>query len=131
MTGAAPARVTVQVCVLCGEGAAPAGAPAAGRRLFEALGAAAAAMPEITIEPVECLAVCDRVVTLAFRAPGKWSYLIGDADPDGDVADILAAARAVAASPHGVPAMPDRPPFFRRGTIARLPPGPERGSAGA
>ncbi len=81
--------------------------------------------PEIGIEAVECLAVCDRVVTLAFRAPGKWSYLVGDADPSVDTADILAAARSVAASPHGVPAMADRPPFFRRGTIARLPPAPE------
>ena len=125
MSGGAPARVTVQVCVLCGEDDAAEGALPAGRRLFEALGAAAAATSEITIEPVECLAVCDRVVTLAFRAPGKWSYLVGDADPVGDVADIVAAARAVAASRHGVPAMADRPPFFRRGTIARLPPAPE------
>lgn len=124
MSEALPERVTVQVCVLCGEGDAGAGALPAGRRLFEALGAAVAATPEITIEAVECLAVCDRVVTLAFRAPGKWSYLVGDADPGADTGDILAAARSVAASPHGVPAMADRPPFFRRGTIARLPPAP-------
>ncbi|WP_193371113.1 hypothetical protein [Pelagibius marinus] len=37
-----------------------------------------------------------------------------------------AAARAVADSPHGVPAMEDRPAFFREGVIARVPPQPSR-----
>lgn len=111
--------------MLCGGDDSAPGALPAGRRLFLALGAAADDIPGIRIEPVDCLAVCDRTVTLAFRAPDKWSYVVGDADPDADVADILAAARSVAASPHGVPAMADRPPFFRRGTIARLPPAPE------
>ena len=87
----------------------------------------AAGSPDITVAPVDCFAVCDRPVTLAFRAPDsatRWSYLIGGADPDRDLADILTAARAVAASPHGVPAMADRPPFFRQGVIARVPPLP-------
>jgi predicted metal-binding protein len=109
--------------VLCGEtaGGDPEGTPA-GRRLYEALLAASAGLPDIEVAPVDCFAVCDRPVTLAFQAPGKWSYLVGGADPDHDRADILAAARAVAASPHGIPAMDDRPPFFRQGVIGRLPP---------
>jgi predicted metal-binding protein len=111
------AGVCLQVCVLCEDSE---GSPA-GRRLYEALRAAAADFPEITVAPVDCLAVCDRPVTLAFQAVGKWSYVVGGADP-ADVADILAAARAVAASPHGIPAMDDRPPFFRDGVIARMPP---------
>ena len=112
--------VCLQVCVLCSEGE-PADAVPAGRRLYEALQAAAAELPEIEVEAVDCFAVCDRPVTLAFRAPRKWSYLIGGAGA-GDLDDILTAAAAVAASPHGIPAMEDRPPFFRDGVIARLPP---------
>lgn len=117
--------VCLQVCVLCGEAAGgdPDGVPA-GRRLFEALLSAGAAFPEIEVAPVDCMAVCDRPVTLSFQASGRWSYLVGGADPAGDVDDILAAARAVAASPHGIPAMDGRPPFFRKGVIARLPPLP-------
>jgi predicted metal-binding protein len=119
------AGVCLQVCVLCGEAAGgdPEGTPA-GRRLYEALLAASAGLPDIEVAPVDCFAVCDRPVTLAFQAPGKWSYLVGGADPDHDRADILTAARAVAASPHGIPAMDDRPPFFRKGVIGRLPPAP-------
>lgn len=118
------ALVCLQVCVLCGEAAG--GEVPAGRRLYELLLSAASGLPDIDVAPVECFAVCDRPVTLAFRAAGgdpqRWSYLIGDADPADGAADILAAARAVAASPHGVPAMDDRPPFFRKGVIARMPP---------
>ena len=116
------AGVCLQVCVLCGEAAG--GETTAGRRLFEALAAAASGTPEIEVAPVDCLAVCDRPATLAFQAAGKWSYLVGGVDPARDLADILAAARAVAASPHGIPAMDDRPPFFRKGVIARMPPSP-------
>ena len=114
------AGVCLQVCVLCEDSE---GSPA-GRRLYEALLAATSEDPAITVAPVDCLAVCDRPVTLAFQAAGKWSYLVGGADPDRDLADILAAARAVAASPHGIPAMDDRPPFFREGVIARMPTSP-------
>lgn len=118
-------KVCLQVCVLCGEAAGR--EVSAGRRLYEALVAAASDRSDISIAPVECLAVCDRPVTLAFRATEgtRWSYLIGDADPAADVSDIIDAAQAVAASPHGVPAMDDRPPFFRKGVIARMPPAPQ------
>jgi predicted metal-binding protein len=114
------AGLCLQVCVLCGEVAG--GEPSAGRRLYEALRAATSETPEIAVAPVDCLAVCDRPVTLAFQSAGKWSYLVGGVDPARDLADILAAARAVAPAPHGIPAMDDRPPFFREGVIARMPP---------
>ncbi len=123
------AAVCLQVCVSCeclGSESGTGKEVSAGRRLYEALLAATADIPDISVAPVDCFAVCDRPVTLAFRAasgdPERWSYLIGDADPERDLADILAAARAVADSPHGVPAMDDRPPFFRAGVIARVPP---------
>lgn len=127
------ADVCLQVCVLCGEAAAgelSGGEPSAGRRLFEALAAATAGDPMIEVVAVDCFAVCDRPVTLAFQAPGRWGYIVGGAEPQSDVADIVAAARAVAASPHGIPAMDDRPPFFRKGVIARMPPPPAAGRVG-
>lgn len=95
-----------------------------GKTLFHRLTAAAEQVPHIEIVPVDCLAVCDRPATIAFQGFGKWSYTIGDVDPDNDIDDILAAADAVAASEHGVSAMIDRPPFFRLGVVSRLPPIP-------
>ena len=71
------------------------------------------------------MAVCERPVTFALRGSGLWSYVIGDADPETQVEEIIAAAKAVAASPHGVPPLKERPPVFRRGVICRLLPPPE------
>ncbi len=113
--------------MLCGEDPGRPDAVPPGRQLHDRLAAAVVAPrdgPGIAIEPVACMAVCDRPVTLAFRGRGKWSYLVGGADPDRDIADILAAGRAVAEAPHGIPRMDDRPPFFRNGVIGRLPPAP-------
>jgi predicted metal-binding protein len=107
-------KVCLQVCTACGEDS--------GRRLYKALLARCAELPEVDVRPVDCLAVCERPVTLAFQAIDGWTYIVGDADPGRDLDDILVAARAVAASPHGIPAMDDRPPFFRTGVIARVAP---------
>src|SRR3546814_14201548 len=123
------AGLFIKVLVLCR--GAPGGDPPVWRRLYEALIAAVSELPDIDISPVDLFDVCDRPVTLAFLAvdgSARWSYLIGGADPGHDLADILAAAQAVAASPHGVPAMADRPPFFRKGVIARVPPSPSSSS---
>src|SRR3546814_11573429 len=56
------------------------GAPA-GRHLYEVLLAATSGSPDIGIAPVDCFAVCERPVTLAFQGAGRWSYLVGGADP--------------------------------------------------
>lgn len=75
----------------------------------------------VTLQPVDCLAVCDRPCTIAFSAPGKWTYVIGDIDPETDAEDVLRAAAQLAASDQPVLALADRPPFFRKGVIGRVP----------
>jgi len=88
-----------------------------------AITARSAAEPGLAVEPVACMAVCDRAVTVAFRGtPDRWAYIVGGLDADGDLADLLAPARAVAASPQGIPAMADRPAIFRAGVVCRVPP---------
>lgn len=131
-TDGRPAPTLIFVCVSCGEtealspeGAAATGRICPGRALFLALEVELSAQDEaLRILPAACLAVCDRPVTIAFQSPGRWSYVVGDIDPEADVADVILAARAVARSPSGVPAMSERPPFFRKGVICRLPPLP-------
>lgn len=76
----------------------------------------------LTVEPVDCLAVCKRPCTLALKARGKWTYLIGDLDPAQHVQEIVDAALSFERSDNGIVPWKERPPTFRRGVIARVPP---------
>ncbi|MGI9407769.1 MAG: DUF1636 family protein [Hyphomicrobiaceae bacterium] len=111
--------VTIFVCESCGDAGA---GPADGAQLLANLRSRNSDPDTITVTGVDCLAVCEQPVSVAFAADGKWSYVLGDVKADTDVADILAAAKAVAVSPYGVPAMEDRPRFFRDGVVSRVPP---------
>ena len=114
--------VTIDICTACRRSDDPAGD---GRLLLERVEALCTAEDGITVRPIECMAVCDRQVTVALRGPGLWSYVLGGVDAEHDGAELIAAARAVAASPHGVPKLRDRPPVFRKGVICRLLPPPD------
>jgi predicted metal-binding protein len=63
---------------------------------------------------------CTRPSTLAFRAPGKTTYLFGDLRAE-DLADLLTFARLYAASPDGT--FQDARPLgaLRSKAIARIP----------
>ncbi len=111
-------RTTITVCVACAAG----DDPVAGETLFDRIAGYLKDDPTIEVRTAECLAVCERPVTVAFQAPGKWTYLLGNVDETVPLDDIVAAARAVAKSPTGVPAMADRPAFFENGVICRVPP---------
>jgi predicted metal-binding protein len=76
----------------------------------------------IDVVPIECLAVCKRPSTLALAAEGKWTYLVGDLDPETHVEEIVAAAELYGASADGIVPWKERPPTFRKGVIARTPP---------
>ncbi|WP_323795894.1 DUF1636 domain-containing protein [Nisaea sp.] len=114
--------VTIDICTACRHSEDPAGD---GRVLLERVEALCADEDGITVRPIECMAVCDRQVTVALRGPGLWSYVLGDVNAEHDGAELVAAARAVAAAPHGVPKLRDRPPVFRKGVICRLLPPPD------
>jgi predicted metal-binding protein len=76
----------------------------------------------VAVAGVDCLAVCKRPCTIAFSAANKWTYLIGDLDPDVQVDEIVAAARSFAATENGIVPWRERPASFRKGVIARVPP---------
>jgi predicted metal-binding protein len=120
---------TVFVCISCGPnlteaGAAPTadGTEKPGASLVAALRARLAPDAGLIIEPVECLAVCKRACTVALKADGKWTYIVGDLDPARHVDEILAAATAYDRSDNGIVAWRERPQTFRKGVIARVPP---------
>lgn len=118
-------NVTIFVCTACQHKNADTEGErqsSPGQTLFLDLSARLLHHTSIRIEAVDCLAVCDRPCTIALGGPGNWTYLIGDIDPHADLDDILLAASRLAQSHQPVLALADRPPFFRRGVLGRIPP---------
>jgi predicted metal-binding protein len=122
-----PDPVTIYLCITCRRqtGEAEGAFDLPGRILAARLAQRMTARGgncAINLVPVECLAVCKRPSTLALTAAGKWTYLIGDLDPEAHVEEILAAAESYGASADGIVPWKERPPTFRKGVIARTPP---------
>lgn len=119
---------TLYVCTTCRGSEATAGEPRPGARLLTAVerqsleqGSAKTA-GDLAIVGVECLSNCSRSCSVAVAAPGKWTYVIGNLDPDLHAADILAFARQHSRHEHGLPVWRERPEHIRKNTIARVPP---------
>lgn len=111
---------TLFVCVTCRrEG--DLSEPRPGARLFAALKKQAG---ETDVQPVECLSNCTRSCTAAVAAPGKWTYVVGNLDPEQNVDDVLQFARLHGASADGLTVWRERPVHVRKNTIARVPPMP-------
>lgn len=118
--------VTIFVCVSCRRslGDAEESFDQPGRGLAEMLEASLrdGGQTGVTVTPVDCLAVCKRPCTVALAGADKWTYLIGDLDPDTHAEEIVAAALSFAASENGIVPWRERPASFRKGVIARVPP---------
>ena len=121
---AAP-EICLHVCVTC----RPPGGPEEkelrpGAMLHQALVAAIArdGAPSIRLESVECLSVCKRPCTVAVSAPGRWTYIYGDLDPETSVDTIIEGLRRYAATADGLMPWRERPEIFRKGVVARIPP---------
>lgn len=121
--------LTIHVCTACRRVREdlPDGYDQPGSALAEALSQRLAGQANgITVVTAECLAVCKRPCTIALAANGKWTYLIGDLDTNTHLDDIVSAAEAYAASANGIVPWKERPPCFRKGVVARVPPMPAR-----
>lgn len=118
-------RVTVFVCVSCRRVREEAGTvdePGAALvgELEQRLAAAGAA--DITVTPMDCLAVCKRPCTVAVTAYGCWTYAVGDLDPEEHAGEVVDAALAYQRSGNGIVPWKERPASFRKGVVARIPP---------
>jgi predicted metal-binding protein len=74
------------------------------------------------VTPVECLSVCKRPCTVALAAGGKWTYVVGDLDPESQVDDVVDMALRYGASGNGIVPWRERPQSFRKGVVSRTPP---------
>ncbi len=85
--------VTIFVCVSCrrrlGEDDESFDQP--GRGLADAIEARLQGdgQARLAVTAVDCLAVCKRPCTVAFSGADKWTYLIGDLDPESHVDEIV------------------------------------------
>jgi predicted metal-binding protein len=113
---------TLFVCVTCRGSADAPQEPRPGARLLAALQGREAG--DLNIVPVECLSNCQRGCTAAVTGPGKWTYVIGNLDPDQHAGDILDFARLHRAHADGLPVWRERPAHIRQNTMARVPPLP-------
>lgn len=120
------ATVRLLICATCRDATDPTGEARPGARLAEALDHALGGAGDIAVETVECLSVCKRPCTVALTAPGRWTYIYGDLDPETEAAALVAFARRYGETHDGIVPWKERPATFRRGVVARLPPLPAR-----
>jgi len=119
--------VKIFVCVSCRRPAAENGEEPVrpGEALAAALEhgvAARSAGDRVAVCRVECLAVCDQPCTIALTGDDKWGYVIGNIDADAHADETVDAALKLAAAPNGIVPLRERPPSFRKGVVARIPP---------
>lgn len=77
------------------------------------------------LETADCMAGCDRPVTVAFRARGKATYLFGDIDAERDAGSLLDFAQLYRSLGDGWCNEGQRPAGLRGKTLARIPADPE------
>jgi predicted metal-binding protein len=111
------AEATLFVCVTC-----KSGEDRPGLALFAALTERLQSETGVELRAVECLSVCKRPCTVALGGRGKWTYVVGDLEPNSHLDDIVAAARRFAATSDGLVPWRERPLPFRKGVISRTPP---------
>jgi predicted metal-binding protein len=118
----AQTRTTVYVCTTCRKHGDPTDAPRVGADLAAAA-VRAAENTDVTVQPVRCLANCNRGCSVAMRRDGAWTYVFGQLEPtDATVDAIIVGARLLAASADGLMPWRGRPEPLKRGLIARIPP---------
>ncbi|MCX8502426.1 MAG: DUF1636 domain-containing protein [Beijerinckiaceae bacterium] len=116
------AETTIYVCTTC-RLPDDMSEPRAGAKLLAALeNSLKKTNDSIRLEGVECLSVCKRPCTVAFSAPGKWTYVYGDFSNETAPETILAGAALYSAAEDGLIPWKMRPDALKKGVIARLPP---------
>jgi predicted metal-binding protein len=103
-----------------------------GDRLLEKLRLLSKTWPlhaEFSIQPVECMGVCDRDCAVALMAPGKTNYLIGnlsveDGSLESTATALLDCASLYHAKPDGTFSYIKCPELLKKNVLAKLPPMP-------
>jgi len=76
----------------------------------------------IIIAPYECLSACARPCAIALRAPGKFTYVFGDATPGETESAIIECASLFRRKDAGFLPRDERPVALQAAILARIPP---------
>ncbi|MEM8665586.1 MAG: DUF1636 domain-containing protein [Pseudomonadota bacterium] len=122
-----PDQIVLSVCVRCRDGREDDNGGRRGGARFasavaDALGREREKLPAFEARGVRCMSQCKRACTVSLTAPGAFTWLFGDLDPERHAEDILALLRLYAQSPGGFMARDARPEPMRAGVLGRLPP---------
>lgn len=79
------------------------------------------AMADLKIEPVRCIAACDRACVVAFAQPGKQTYIFKDLCPIESTQALLKFARQYEAAELGKVPYKEHPEGLNRSLLAILP----------
>lgn len=83
------------------------------------------------VRPVDCMAGCDRPVTVGVQASGKASYLFGSLQSAAEIEALADFAHQYAAHRTGWTSASERPAALSDKTLARLPGTRGAGGSGA
>ena len=112
----------LHICITCRAGQAiGAGDAPPGQHLHDAVAALVGEAGPVRVQPVSCLASCERGCAAVISAPGKWGYLLGGLHNEL-ATDLLAYAGAYAASKTGTVMPSKRPPSLGSVVLGRFPP---------
>jgi predicted metal-binding protein len=126
-------RPTLFVCALCKSPAskspasealaseALAGQSSGGQHLIDQLSHHLDAAA-IALQPVRCMAACDRACNAALSAPGKLTFIFNDLSPQDAAATLAAFCEQYAATADGRVPYALRSPAIRQATAYVLPP---------
>ena len=118
---------TLFVCALCKFPTAESGAgdTPGGQHLLDQLTDclnAETSKGEITLQPVRCMAACDRACNAALTAPGKLKFIFNDLSPTQSAPDLAEFCRQYAAAANGKVPYGLRSPAIKQATAYVLPP---------
>jgi len=121
---------TILICTTCRPAGEPPGAPALGPTLAQLVDDVLRQTPQIRMQPVRCLANCNRGLSAAIRREGAWTYVFGDLNASIEgAAALIEGARLLSTSNDGLLPWRGRPDALKNGLIARVPPANWNGEA--
>ena len=116
---------TLSICLTCRDGREDdRGDIRGGARLAEAVCATARHECPARLRGVRCMSQCKRSCVVSLTAPGAFTYLFGDLDPEdpAHVQAILDLIPLYTAAPEGFLRRDARPEPLRASILGRLPP---------
>lgn len=112
----------LHICITCRAGRAlEEGEVPPGQHLHDAVAGLVGEDGPVRVQPVSCLASCERGCAAVISAPGKWGYLLGGLS-NALAPDLLTYGAAYAASKTGTVMPSKRPPSLLSVVLGRFPP---------